>query len=225
MGFDMSDIPVTQSAVSIEERAARSNHAGAVLWFTGLPGPGTSTLPCSTERRLLDRGGTPLLVDGDTLRAGLNSDLDFCCSTDRTENVRRLAEIAAHLAENGIIAIVAAVSERSADRARAREIARRRFYEIYIAAAAETCERRDPKGLYRQARAGKVTGFTGSGAAYEPPNAPDLRIETEQTDIEVGGDRILELLEAAGVLGSGPDRQVMSPPPMARNVRRTLDSF
>lgn len=199
----MSEIVPILSGVSAEERAVRSCHAGAILWFTGLPGSGKSTLAYAIERRLFNYGGIPVLLDGDTLRFGLNADLDFSSPADRSENVRRLAEVAAHLARNGFIAIVATVSERSTDRAQARQIGGPRFYEIHVAASSEVCERRDPKGLYRQARAGKITGFTGSGTAYEPPSAPDLKIDTERFDIDASARQIEDLLKTAGVLWNG----------------------
>ena len=117
-----------------------------MIWLTGLPGSGKSTLARALERRLFGNGGSPVLLDGDTLRAGLNSDLGFS-PEDRTENIRRLAEIAVHLARNGHIAIVAAVSPSREDRAAARRIAVDTvFREIYVATPAEVCESRDPKG-------------------------------------------------------------------------------
>jgi bifunctional enzyme CysN/CysC len=187
------------SAVSVEERAAAVGHVGAVLWLTGLPGSGKSTLARALERRLFERGGTPILLDGDTMRAGLNSDLGFSLA-DRAENVRRLGEVAAHLARSGCIAIVAAVSPSAPGRAQARAIGGKRFYEIHVAASVQACERRDPKGHYRQARAGEISAFTGVGADYEPPSAPDLRLDTEHSDVETGVRQIEQLLATAGVL-------------------------
>src|SRR6202035_6034207 len=116
------------------------------------------------ERRLFSNGGSPVLLDGDTLRAGLNRDLGFSAS-DRSENIRRLAEVAIHLARNGHIAIVAAVSPAAEDRAAARRIADDLFREIYVATPAEVCESRDPKGHYAKARAGSLQAFTGLGDA------------------------------------------------------------
>jgi bifunctional enzyme CysN/CysC len=196
-------IAPVRSAVSLEERAARGGHLGAVIWLTGLPGSGKSTLARAIERRVFDRGGIPVLLDGDTLRAGLNADLGFT-PADRSENVRRLAEVAAHLAGNGLIAIVAAVSPSAAGRAQARRIGGKRFYEVYVATPPEVCEIRDPKGHYRQARAGRIAGFTGAG--YEPPSAPDLRIDTERFDVDTGSRQIEQLLETAGVLLSDARR-------------------
>ncbi len=119
------DIVPVESALRPDERSARYRHNGAVIWLTGLPGSGKSTLARALERRLFSRGGSPILLDGDTLRAGLNGDLGFSAQ-DRTENIRRLAEVATHLARNGHVAIVAAVSPSADDRAAARRIADRR---------------------------------------------------------------------------------------------------
>ena len=156
------DIVPVESALRPDERSARYRHGGAVVWLTGLPGSGKSTLARALERRLFGNGGSPVLLDGDTLRAGLNSDLGFS-TADRSENIRRLAEVATHLARNGHIAIVAAVSPSRSDRAAARRIADTSFREVYIATPADVCESRDPKGHYAKARAGALHAFTGIG--------------------------------------------------------------
>src|SRR6202012_28432 len=148
-----TDIVPVESALRPDERSARYRHSGAVIWLTGLPGSGKSTLARALERRLFGNGGSPVLLDGDTLRAGLNSDLGFS-PQHRSENIRRLAEVAVHLARNGHIAIVAAVSPSREDRAAARRITDTAFREIYVATPAEICESRDPKGHYAKARAG-----------------------------------------------------------------------
>ena len=165
-----TDIVPVESALRPDERSARYRHSGAVVWLTGLPGAGKSTLARALERRLFSRGGSPILLDGDTLRDGLNSDLGFSAE-DRAENIRRLAEIATHLAKNGHIAIVAAVSPSRDDRTAARRIADRLFREVYVATPAEVCEQRDPKGHYAKARAGALASFTGIGNDYQPPLA------------------------------------------------------
>jgi len=193
------DIVPVESALQPEERAARYHHRGAVLWFTGLPGAGKSTLARALERRLFQSGGSPVLLDGDTLRAGLNSDLGFSAK-DRSENIRRLAEVAVHLARNGHIAIVAAVSPSMEDRAAARRIAGDLFREIYIATPAEVCESRDPKGHYAKARAGNLSGFTGIGNAYEAPHASELTIDTSHRSIADATGDITRMLARTGVL-------------------------
>uniref|UniRef100_Q07QS5 Adenylyl-sulfate kinase n=1 Tax=Rhodopseudomonas palustris (strain BisA53) TaxID=316055 RepID=Q07QS5_RHOP5 len=193
------DIVPVESALRAEERAARFRHHGAVLWLTGLPGAGKSTLALALERRLFGRGGAPILLDGDTLRAGLNGDLGFA-PEDRSENIRRLAEIATHLARNGQIAIVAAVSPSREDRAAARRIADSYFREIYVATPAEICESRDPKGHYAKARAGTLQGFTGIGNDYQPPIDAELTIDTSTGSVAQAIDDIELLLAKTGIL-------------------------
>ncbi len=191
-------VPV-ESALRPDERSARYRHVGAVVWLTGLPGSGKSTLARAIESRLFANGGSPVLLDGDTLRAGLNSDLGFL-PADRAENIRRLAEVATHLARNGHIAIVAAVSPSAEDRAAARRIADTAFREIYVATPAEVCESRDPKGHYAKARAGALHGFTGIGKDYQRPNASELTIDTSTCSVTEATDAIERMLARSGIL-------------------------
>ncbi|MFZ5680429.1 MAG: adenylyl-sulfate kinase [Bradyrhizobiaceae bacterium] len=193
------DIVPVESALRPEERSARYGHGGAVVWLTGLPGSGKSTLARALERKLFSRGGSPLLLDGDTLRAGLNGDLGFS-PKDRNENIRRLAEMATHLARNGHIAIVAAVSPSSDDRAQARRIADDLFREVYVATPAEVCESRDPKGHYAKARAGNLPSFTGIANDYQPPANAELTIDTSARSVADAADEIERLLANTGVL-------------------------
>ena len=188
-----------ESALRPDERSARYRHSGAVIWLTGLPGSGKSTLARALERRLFGIGGSPILLDGDTLRAGLNNDLGFS-PRDRSENVRRLAEVATHLARNGHIAIVAAVSPSTADRAAARRIADNAFREIYVATPAEICESRDPKGHYAKARAGALPSFTGIANDYQPPTDSELSIDTSTRSVAEAADEIERMLAKTGVL-------------------------
>lgn len=193
------DIVPVESALLPDERSARYRHTGAVIWLTGLPGSGKSTLARALERRLFGNGGSPILLDGDTLRAGLNSDLGFSAQ-DRTENIRRLAEVASHLARNGHIAIVAAVSPSMEDRAAARRIADPSFREIYVATPAEVCESRDPKGHYAKARAGNLHAFTGIGNDYQPPQHSELTIDTSTRSVAEATDAIERMLAETGIL-------------------------
>jgi bifunctional enzyme CysN/CysC len=193
------DIVPVESALRPDERSARYRHHGAVVWLTGLPASGKSTLARALERRLFDRGGSPVLLDGDTLRASLNRDLGFSPS-DRSENIRRLAEVATHLARNGHIAIVAAVSPSRDDRASARQIADTAFFEIHVATPADICESRDPKGHYAKARAGGLPAFTGITNDYEPPTHCELVLDTATRSVSEAAAEIEQMLLAAGVL-------------------------
>jgi bifunctional enzyme CysN/CysC len=197
------DIVPVESGLRDDERSARYRHNGAVVWLTGLPASGKSTLARALERRLFSQGGSPILLDGDTLRAGLNSDLGFSAQ-DRTENIRRLAEIATHLARNGHIAIVAAVSPSADDRAVARRIADTAFREVYVATSAEVCESRDPKGHYAKARAGSLHGFTGIGNDYQPPTASELSIDTSARSVPEAIDEIEQMLIKTGIVFGEP---------------------
>ena len=193
------DIVPVESALRPDERSARYRHGGAVVWLTGLPGSGKSTLALALERRLFSHGGSPILLDGDTLRAGLNADLGFSAA-DRSENIRRLAEVATHLARNGHIAIVAAVSPSLTDRAAARRIADSVFREVYVATPAAICESRDPKGHYAKARAGAISAFTGIGNDYQPPLDCELTIDTSSRSVADATEEIERMLSRTGVL-------------------------
>ena len=198
------DIVPVESALRPDELSARYRHDGAVVWLTGLPASGKSTLARALERRLFGKGGSPIMLDGDTLRAGLNSDLGFSMQ-DRSENIRRLAEVAAHLARNGHIAIVAAVSPLEEDRAAARRIADTAFREIYVSTSAEVCESRDPKGHYAKARAGSLHGFTGIGNDYQSPITSELTIDTAARSVTEATDEIEQMLASSGILLDAPD--------------------
>ena len=193
------DIVPVESALRPEERSARYRHNGAVVWLTGLPGSGKSTLARALERRLFGNGGSPIPLDGDTLRAGLNGDLGFSAQ-DRTENIRRLAEVATHLARNGHVAIVAAVSPSAEDRAAARRIADTAFREIHVATPAGVCESRDPKGHYAKARAGTLQAFTGIGNDYQPPARCELKIDTSTCSVVDATDAIEQMLAETGIV-------------------------
>ena len=156
-------------------------HRGAVLWMTGLPGAGKSTLARALEQELLLRGVLCAVVDGDELRSGLSQDLGYD-PAGRRENIRRATEVSLYLAEAGLVAIVALISPLRVDRAMAAERIRKRnvpFAKIFVNAPMSVCERRDPKGLYRKARAGNITSFTGIDAPYDTPVVPDCEIRTD----------------------------------------------
>jgi adenylyl-sulfate kinase len=170
-------------------------HAGATVWLTGLPASGKSTLAAAVEARLLAEGRAAYMLDGDNLRHGLNGDLGFS-PEDRAENVRRTAEVAALIADAGVVSLAALVSPYIADRDAARVVHEHRgiaFLEVHVATSLAECERRDPKGLYARARAGELDGLTGVSAPYEPPESPDLRVVPDEP-LDAAVDRVLALL-------------------------------
>jgi adenylyl-sulfate kinase len=176
---------------------------GGVVWITGLPASGKSSLATTLEERIVRLGVAAYLLDGDNLRHGINSDLGYDAAS-RSENVRRAAEVARLLADSGAIAVVSLISPYAADRAAARAIAERdglAFLEVFVDTPLAECERRDPKGLYARARRGELECFTGVGDPYEPPAAPDVRVETLTTPIDQAAAAVqLQLLER-GLLG------------------------
>lgn len=193
------NVTPVDSAVGIVERMSVTGHRGAVVWLTGLPSSGKSTIGRALERLLFDGGSHVMLLDGDTLRTGLNGDLGFS-DTDRAENVRRTAEVASFLARQGQIAIVALVSPLAADRARARGIGGASFFEVHVHASVDVCASRDPKGLYARAKAGEIKGFTGVSAPYERPEQPDVIVETDRLSLAESVNRIVQCLEDRDVL-------------------------
>jgi adenylyl-sulfate kinase len=183
----MSEAPrstnvVWQQGIQREQRWAALGHGGATVWMTGLPASGKSTVAAGVEARLLEAGRGAYVLDGDNLRHGLNGDLGFSAE-DRTENVRRTAEVSALLADAGVVVLVALVSPYRADRAAARAAHDRRglpFLEVWVATSLEECERRDPKGLYARARAGELKHLTGVDDPYEPPESPDVVVRGDE---------------------------------------------
>ncbi len=193
----------TEARVSADERRVRQGHRGAVVWLTGLSGSGKSTLANGLERTLFDRGLQVTVLDGDRVRFGLNADLGFS-QEDRRENIRRIAEVAKLFAESGVIAITSFISPYAADRERARDIvstdasgAGLPFIEVFVEADLSVCEARDPKGLYRKARAGDIAEFTGISAPYEMPAHAELVIRTAECTPEEGVAQLAELVLGA----------------------------
>ena len=187
------------SRISKSERTQRNQHEGGVLWFTGLPGSGKSTLAVELERGLYDKGFNAYILDGDNVRGGLNSDLGFL-PKDRTENIRRVSEVAALMADSGLIIIAAFISPYQSDRDRARSATIHNFHEIAVVADLETCETRDPKGHYKRARAGEIPDFTGVSAPYEPPEHPDLLVDTATNSITDCTNLLVEYVRSNFVL-------------------------
>jgi adenylylsulfate kinase len=185
-------------AVTRADRAKILGHRGATVWFTGLSASGKSTLAKLVEHRLCERGRLTYVLDGDNMRHGLNGDLGFS-EADRKENVRRFGEVARLFTDAGVIVICALISPYRADRDRVRElIGEGDFIEVYLRASLQTCEQRDPKGLYRKARAGQIPDFTGISAPYEEPLQPELLVDTERNDPEQCMKVLIEFLERTG---------------------------
>jgi bifunctional enzyme CysN/CysC len=189
-----TNITMVESKISPQARQLANNHKGGVMWFTGLSGSGKSTLANELQARLFERGYQVYILDGDNIRRGLNSDLDFS-PKGRSENIRRVGETAALFADAGVICITAFISPYKADRHRARVAAGENFHHIYIKADVATCEKRDPKGLYAKAKTGEIKDFTGISAPFEEPLTPDLVIETAKLSIEESVAKLLDYVE------------------------------
>lgn len=185
------------------DRAGRSRihgHRGVTLWLTGLSGSGKSTLSHRVERKLLERGCFAYVLDGDNVRHGLNRDLGFS-PEDRVENIRRIGEVAKLFTDAGAIVLTAFISPYRGDRDRVRAVmADGDFVEVYVAASLEVCEQRDPKGLYKKARAGEIADFTGISAPYEAPLSPELVVDTGEADVDACADRVVAFLAERGYL-------------------------
>ncbi len=190
-----TNVTAVDHGVDAARRAARNRHKPGVLWFTGLSGAGKSTLAMALERRLFDEGYQVYVLDGDNVRTGLNANLGFS-PEDRAENIRRVGEVAALLADAGLIVITAFISPYRSDRDRARTAAGESFREIFIKADVETCESRDPKGLYKRARAGEIRDFTGISAPYEEPVTPELVVDTSARDVESCLDELVAYVKS-----------------------------
>lgn len=177
---------------------------GGTLWFTGLSASGKSTIAAALERHLVERGVACYRLDGDNIRHGLNRNLGFSAE-DRAENIRRIAEVARLFADSGCIALTSFISPYARDRALARELHERDglpFFEIFVDTPLDVCEQRDPKGLYRKARAGELRGFTGIDDPYEPPARPDLVLTPATMSVEQSVAACLDLLRTRGLVSS-----------------------
>lgn len=179
--------------LSHERRAARNGHGGGIFWFTGLSGAGKSTLAMRVEQQLFEQGLQTYVLDGDNVRNGLNADLSFSPEA-RAENIRRIGHVAALMADAGIVCITSFISPYQSDRDRARAIQPDVFHEIYIKASLGACEGRDPKGLYKKARQGEITDFTGIDSPYEAPINPELVVDTEINAIDICVQQIVDFI-------------------------------
>lgn len=171
---------------------------GCVAWFTGLSGSGKSTVARRVERMLLESGVRAYVLDGDNLRHGLNGDLGFSAA-DRAENIRRVGEVARLMQDAGMVVLSAFVSPYAADRAKVRDLVPPgAFLEVFVDTPLEVCEARDPKGLYRKARAGEITDFTGISAPYEAPVDPEIHLETDGLSIDACAEAVVAGIRARG---------------------------
>ncbi len=180
--------------ISQTDRRKKNQHNSFLLWFTGLSGSGKSTIANAVELELFNRGIKTYTLDGDNVRKGINNDLTFS-PEDRTENIRRIAEVAKLMIDSGLVVLAAFVSPYKKDRENIKNIVKDvNFVEIYINASIEECERRDVKGLYKKAREGKIKNMTGITAPYEAPENPNIEINTENTSIENAVKCIIDYL-------------------------------
>lgn len=193
MNIKSSNLVTVKHRVAVEERWRANKHKGGILWFTGLPGSGKTTLAIELESYLFQEGIQVYVLDGDNIRQGLSSDLGFS-PTDRTENIRRIGEVGTLFADAGFIVITAFISPYRKDRDLARKVAGIFFNEIYIKADITTCEARDPKGHYQLARNGQIQQFTGVSAPYEKPNDPELIVDTNNQSVEQSTDHLINFI-------------------------------
>jgi adenylylsulfate kinase len=189
-----------QGNVTREDREQINRHRGATLWFTGLSGSGKSTVAVALEKALWDRGVRSYILDGDNVRHGLNHDLGFS-PADRTENIRRIGEVAKLFTDAGVLNLTAFISPYRADRDRVRALMKPGdFIEVHVDCPLEECERRDVKGLYAKARAGKIPEFTGISAPYEEPEKPEIVLRTGELSEEQSVALLLEYLARNGYI-------------------------
>ncbi|MEE8410538.1 MAG: adenylyl-sulfate kinase [Myxococcota bacterium] len=185
-----------------DERWTRLGCKGATMWFTGLPASGKSTIASALEQVLVERGIPAYRLDGDNIRHGLNQNLGFSAE-DRAENIRRIGEVAKLFADGGQITLTSFISPYAADRDACRKVHGENglpFFEVFVDASLEVCEERDPKGLYKKARAGEIKGFTGIDDPYEPPPKPELVLRAGETSVEACVRACLEFLEGKGLV-------------------------
>lgn len=184
--------------VSRPEREKLLNQKGALIWFTGLSGSGKSTIAYTVEHALVQRGHLCYVLDGDNIRHGLNKNLGFSAD-DRKENIRRIGEVGKLFVDAGLITMTSFISPYRADRQTARDtVGKGDFFEVHCATPIEVCETRDPKGLYKKARAGELKGFTGVDDPYEAPEHPELVLDATHLSPQECAVRVITLLEGAG---------------------------
>jgi adenylylsulfate kinase len=192
-----------QGTVTRADREKINGHKGCIVWLTGLSGSGKSTIAVDLEKRLWERGIRSYILDGDNIRHGLNKNLGFS-PADRTENIRRIGEVAKLFTDAGVVALTAFISPYRADRDQVRALmAAGDFVEVHVDCPVEVCEQRDVKGLYKKARAGEIKEFTGISAPYEAPTKAELTINTAGQSVEASANQILAYLEKQGIVSRG----------------------
>ena len=192
---ESNNITWHDSEVTKEERQNRNGHKSAVIWFTGLSGSGKSTVSVALEKALFNEGKQTYRLDGDNVRHGLNKNLGFS-PEDRTENIRRIGEVAKLMVDAGSITVTAFISPYKQDRDNVRAILEDyEFIEVYTKCSVEECENRDPKGLYKKSRSGEIPEFTGISAPYEAPDHPEIILDTEHESINQSVDRVIQYLK------------------------------
>ncbi|MFB9051989.1 adenylyl-sulfate kinase [Formosa undariae] len=180
--------------ISRKDRQKYNQHNSFLIWFTGLSGSGKSTIANVVEQKLFQQGIKTYTLDGDNIRKGINNDLTFS-PEDRTENIRRIAEVSNLMIDAGVVTLAAFVSPYKKDRLNIKSIVKGdNFIEIYVNTSVEECERRDTKGLYKKARAGEIKNMTGISAPYEAPVAPDIEIKTENMSVEDAANQVVEYI-------------------------------
>ena len=190
--------------ISREQRSAIKVQNPCLLWFTGLSGSGKSTIANAVDEFLHKEGYHTYVLDGDNIRHRLNRDLGFS-DADRVENIRRIGEVSHLFVDAGLIVLSASISPFTADRDMVRKmVGENEFIEIYVNTPMETCERRDPKGLYRKVRAGKINSFTGINSSYEPPSQPNIKINTKEMSVLQCVRNVVAYLEENGMIHKSP---------------------
>ena len=192
-----------QGAVNRDDREKLNGHKGATVWLTGLSGSGKSTIAVDLEKRLCERGVRTYILDGDNIRHGLNKNLGFS-PEDRTENIRRIGEVAKLFTDAGLVAITAFISPYRADRDQVRALMKPGdFVEIFVDCPVDVCEQRDVKGLYKKARAGEIKEFTGISAPYEAPASPELTLKSHELSVDAAVAKVVDYLGSKGIIPRG----------------------
>lgn len=201
-GSQATNITWHEGRVTRAERASLLSQKGVTIWFTGLSGSGKSTIAFTLEHALAQRGNLAYVLDGDNIRHGLNKNLGFSAN-DREENIRRIGEVAKLFADAGIVTITSFISPYRADRGSVRALhvaGKLPFVEVHVNTPIATCEQRDPKGLYKKARAGELKGFTGIDDPYEAPDTPEVTIDAARTTPQQATVQLIEYLETQGYI-------------------------